>query len=63
MIDYKRGFYVMTVIYLISILTMIFTLPDTNTVYGDKDCLQVLANREIQYQVDNSVYSKFFSKR
>jgi len=63
MIDYKIGFYIMTIVYLISILTMIFTLPDANTVYGDKDCLQVLANREIQYQVDNSIYSKFLNKR
>ena len=57
--SYKKGFYIMFVLYGISILTIVLSLPDTNTVYGDKDCLQVLAEREIAYQVDNSIYKKW----
>tara|TARA_Y100000310_G_scaffold329482_1_gene399425 strand:- start:5424 stop:5606 length:183 start_codon:yes stop_codon:yes gene_type:complete len=57
--SYKKGFYIMFVLYGISILTIVLSLPDTNTVYGDKDCLQVLAEREIAYQVDNSIYKEW----
>ena len=57
--SYKKGFYIVSVLYIISILTIVLSLPDTNTVYGDKDCLQVLAEREIAYQVDNSIYKEW----
>ena len=57
--SYKKGFWFMFVLYGISILTIVLSLPDTNTVYGNKDCLQVLAEREIAYQVDNSIYKKW----
>ena len=57
--SYKKGFYIVSVLYIISVLTIVLSLPDTNTVYGDKDCLQVLAEREIAYQVDNSIYRKW----
>ena len=57
--SYKKGFYFIFVLYVISILTIVLSLPDTNTVYGNKDCLQVLAEREIAYQVDNSIYKKW----
>ena len=59
MMSYKKAFYIMFVLYGISILTIVLSLPDTNTVYGDKDCLQVLAEREIAYQVDNSIYKEW----
>ena len=49
----------MFVMYGISILTIVLSLPDGNTIYGNKDCLQVLAEREIAYQVDNSIYKKW----
>ena len=58
MINYKLGFYIMTTIYILSILTVLFSLPNGNTTYGTKDCLQALAEREIAYQVDNSKYKK-----
>ena len=57
--SYKKGFYFIFVLYIISILTIVLSLPDTNTVYGNKDCLQVLAEREIAYQVDNSKYKEW----
>ena len=57
--SYKKGFYIMFVLYGISILTIVLSLPDTNTVYGNKDCLQVLAERDIAYQVDNSKYKEW----
>ena len=57
--SYKKGFYIVSVLYIISVLTIVLSLPDTNTVYGDKDCLQVLAEREIAYQVDNSIYKEW----
>ena len=57
--SYKKGFYIVSVLYIISILTIVLSLPGTNTVYGDKDCLQVLAEREIAYQVDNSIYKEW----
>ena len=57
--SYKKGFYIVSVLYIISILTIVLSLPDTNTVYGNKDCLQVLAEREIAYQVDNSIYKEW----
>ena len=56
--NYKKGFYIMFALYIISILTIVLSLPDTNTFYGEKDCLQVLAEREIAYQVDNSKYKE-----
>ena len=57
--SYKKGFYIMFALYGISILTIVLSLPDTNTVFGNKDCLQVLAEREIAYQVDNSKYKEW----
>ena len=57
--SYKKGFYIVSVLYIISVLTIVLSLPDSNTVYGDKDCLQVLAEREIAYQVDNSIYKEW----
>ena len=57
--SYKKGFYIVSVLYIISILTIVLSLPNTNTVYGDKDCLQVLAEREIAYQLDNSIYKEW----
>lgn len=57
--SYKKGFYIVSVLYIISILTIVLSLPDSNTVYGDKDCLQVLAEREIAYQVNNSIYKEW----
>ena len=57
--SYKKGFYIVSVLYIISVLTIVLTLPNTNTVYGDKDCLQVLAEREIAYQVNNSIYKEW----
>ena len=49
----------MFVLYGISILTIVLSLPDSNSIYGNKDCLQVLAEREIAYQVDNSIYKEW----
>ena len=57
--SYKKGFYIMFVLYGISILTIVLSLPDSNSIYGNKDCLQVLAEREIAYQVDNSIYKEW----
>ena len=57
--SYKKGFYIMFVLSGISILTIVLSLPDINTVFGNKDCLQVLAEREIAYQVDNSKYKEW----
>ena len=57
--SYKKGFYIVSVLYIISILTIVLSLPDSDTVYGDKDCLQVLAEREIAYQVNNSIYKEW----
>ena len=57
--SYKKGFYIIFVLYAISILTIVLSLPDSDTAYGDKDCLQVLAEREIAYQVDNSIYKEW----
>ena len=57
--SYKKGFYLVSVLYIISVLTIVLSLPNTNTVYGNKDCLQVLAEREIAYQVDNSIYKEW----
>ena len=34
--SYKKGFYIVSVLYIISILTIVLSLPDSNTVYGDK---------------------------
>ena len=59
MMSYKKAFYIMFVLYGISILTIVLSLPDGNTIYGNKDCLQVLSEREIAYQVDNSIYKKW----
>ena len=59
--SYKKGFYIVSVLYIISILTIVLSLPDSNTVYGDKDCLQVLAEREIAYQVNNSIYKEWIN--
>ena len=53
--SYKKGFYIMFVLYGISILTIVLSLPDINTVFGNK----VLAEREIAYQVDNSKYKEW----
>ena len=57
--SYKKGFYIVSVLYIISILTIVLSLPNSNTVYGNKDCLQVLAEREIAYQVNNSIYKEW----
>ena len=35
--SYKKGFYIMFALYGISILTIVLSLPDTNTVFGNKD--------------------------
>ena len=35
--SYKKGFYIMFVLYGISILTIVLSLPDINTVFGNKD--------------------------
>lgn len=60
-IGWRERFYLATGCYFISILTIVFSLPDSDTVYGDKDCLQVLAEREIEYRVNNSKYKEWFS--
>lgn len=60
-LGWKECFYLSTIIYGISLLTIVLSLPDSNTVYGDKDCLQVLAEREIAHSVNNSVYKEWFS--
>lgn len=58
---WREAFILATIGYVISILTILFSLPDKNTVYGSNDCLQVLAEREIAHAVENSKYKKWLS--
>ena len=60
-LGWKECFYLSTLCYFISILTILFSLPDKNTIYGSNDCLQVLAEREIAHAVENSKYKEWLS--